>query len=102
MAQDLSSLIGMVSDILSDPEKKQAFAPIIESIMSPPGGREPDTESSIKSIASSISNTPDKRSNLLNAMRPYLGDMKGAKLDKAVKYMRLLKVKDVIKQMDIF
>ena len=102
MPQDFSSIIGMVSDILSDPEKRQAFTPIIESIMPSSAQPEPDTQSTIKGIASSLSNTPDKRSMLLNAMRPYLGDTKGVKLDRAVKYMKLLKVRDVIKQMDLF
>ena len=98
MADDIESAINKLQDMLSDENGKKNIQDMVSSFgKSSNSGFDPTILMNIKTIVDRVQNGTDPRSNLLNALKPYLSKSRANHVDNAIKIMSLGRIPDVIK-----
>lgn len=104
MAEDVNSLVDTLkglldnggaeklSELFSSKENEGAVKPSS-------GGFDLENIMKIKNAYDKINSGPDPRVSLLNSLRPYLNDVRAARLDSIVKLLNLTKISDLLKEM---
>ena len=103
MADDTMSRL---SSLLSDEESVRQIAELAEMFRSGEVREDDGQESEIPDISSlagiaglaGAMQQPDRNTELLNALRPHLGEERQRKLDKAVKLLRIVNIIGIAKE----
>ena len=104
MADDMS---GKIMDILSNPEMMKKLNDVMGSLGAPSESENYSDNSSneltasAKNIISTLNHTDDRRITLLNALKPYLRESRASGVDKAIKMLRMTKLTEVFKNIDL-
>lgn len=108
----MDDLSARLAEILNDPDSMKKVQQMAENLLGDGGGEEPPESPSesvfpqidpqmmtkMMGIMSRLKNTgTDRRTELLLALRPHLGERRQEKLDTAVKLLRLIDVLPALK-----
>ena len=104
MADDIESAINKLQDMLSSDDGKKNIENMVSSFGKNPIGNlntgfDPTILMNIKTIVDRVQNGTDPRTNLLNALKPYLSKSRASHVDNAIRIMSLGRIPDVIKDM---
>ncbi|MBO5369470.1 MAG: hypothetical protein J6B23_02195 [Clostridia bacterium] len=100
MADDIGEKL---QALLSNPEAMNMFSSLLGSGNNK--GNETDNSgndefiNNIQTAMSKLSNTSDRRINLLNALRPYMRSSRAEGIDKAVKMLKLTQLTSIFKDL---
>ena len=101
MSDDMT---GKIMNMLSNPEMMKKISEAVGSLNQ--SGEQSNTSSTpddksldnIQNIISTINSAPDRRINLLNALKPYMRSSRAASVDRAVQMLRLTKLGEILKK----
>ena len=120
MSEDNSQLINTLMGMLGDnPQEKinavlnsltnnsapdNTFAPEQNNSESSPGVDMPDlsTLSKMQGLLSQMGNSNDERTQLLASLKPFLSDTRKPHVDRALQLLKLTKLAQLAKSMDLF
>ena len=104
MADDISKKI---MEVLSNPEMMQKIGDVMGSmgISQDKAQEQRDTSSELavnaQNIISSLNYNDDRRITLLTALKPYLRESRANGIDTAIKILKMTKLTEVFKNIDI-
>lgn len=104
MADDISKKI---MDVLSDPEMMKKLSNVMGSLGAssdePKEQNDTPTEltANAQNIISSLNYNDDRRITLLTALKPYLRESRASGIDTAIKILKMTKLTEVFKNIDI-
>ena len=104
MSDSIDNALNKLQDMLSTDDGKKNLEDMVSSFGGNSGGGfssgfDPTLLVNIKTVIDRVQNGTDPRSNLLNALKPYLSRNRISQVDNAIKIMSLGRIPDVIKSM---
>lgn len=105
MSESIDNAINKLQDMLSTDDGKKSLEDMVSSFGGNSSGGgfssgfDPTLLVNIKTAIDRVQNGSDPRSNLLNALKPYLSRNRVNQVDNAIKIMSLGRIPDVIKSM---
>lgn len=104
----MDNMAEKLKSMLDDPATMSKLSAIMESLQPQSGGAstptdissgasstpapQPDIMASVGSIMNQLNSTDDPRINLLNSLKPYMGAIRSAKMDQAIKLIQISKI----------
>lgn len=109
----MDNMADKLKSMLDDPTTMSKISAIMENLQPQSGNNQdsaknvsatsgsplsqPDIMESVGSLMNQLNSTDDPRINLLNSLKPYMGSIRSAKMDQAIKLIQISKIASAFK-----